>query len=237
MKAGYLTTLAGRALGATPVLQPPVPSRFEPESQHAELTEATHIMESPIVSDDVGIVARTRSAPVISPGGLPLGGDELHTASEGMAGLPANPAAPARHDSSAARAGARGRRVPRFPAPVSDDARTSPAGLNPYETARETGLLVPGVAAAESMLSGEPAMLGGDADLAQAGRRVLDGRRGTARRETAASEPAVVVHIGRIEVRAVQAPRPPVAAPRPRPAAAALPSLADYLLARDRGRQ
>jgi hypothetical protein len=43
------------------------------------------------------------------------------------------------------------------------------------------------------------------------------------------------VHIGRVEVRAVQAPRP--LAPAPRPQQRAQPSLADYLLARDRGRK
>ena len=49
------------------------------------------------------------------------------------------------------------------------------------------------------------------------------------------AEPAIVVRIGRVDVRAVQAAGPPAPAPRPRPAAG--PSLAEHLLARDRRRR
>ena len=39
MRTGYLTALASRVLGAAPVLTPPTPSRFEPESPRAEWHE------------------------------------------------------------------------------------------------------------------------------------------------------------------------------------------------------
>ena len=45
------------------------------------------------------------------------------------------------------------------------------------------------------------------------------------------TEPVIVVRIGRVDVRAVQAAAPPAPAPRPRPAAG--PSLAEHLAARD----
>jgi hypothetical protein len=49
--------------------------------------------------------------------------------------------------------------------------------------------------------------------------------------EAHSTEPAIVVRIGRVDVRAVQAAPPPAPAPRPRPAAG--PSLAEHLAARD----
>jgi hypothetical protein len=49
--------------------------------------------------------------------------------------------------------------------------------------------------------------------------------------EASSAEPAIVVRIGRVDVRAVQAAAPPAPAPRPRPAAG--PSLAEHLAARD----
>ena len=59
--------------------------------------------------------------------------------------------------------------------------------------------------------------------------------RGAERAEAPAAEPAIVVRIGRVDVRAVQAAPAPAPAPRPRPAAG--PSLAEHLRARDRGRR
>ncbi len=53
--------------------------------------------------------------------------------------------------------------------------------------------------------------------------------------EARGAEPAIVVRIGRVDVRAVQAAPPPAPAPRPQPAAG--PSLAEHLLARDRRRR
>ncbi|MGD0376718.1 MAG: hypothetical protein ABSB01_19300 [Streptosporangiaceae bacterium] len=49
--------------------------------------------------------------------------------------------------------------------------------------------------------------------------------------EAGSTEPVIVVRIGRVDVRAVQAAAPPAPAPRPRPAAG--PSLAEHLAARD----
>jgi len=49
------------------------------------------------------------------------------------------------------------------------------------------------------------------------------------------AEPTIVVRIGRVDVRAVQAAGPPAPAPRPRPSTG--PSLAEHLRARDRGRR
>ncbi len=60
---------------------------------------------------------------------------------------------------------------------------------------------------------------------------------GQAGEPTAASGtgPAIVVRIGRVDVRAVRAAPPPAQAPPPRPPAG--PSLAEHLRARDRGRR
>lgn len=76
----------------------------------------------------------------------------------------------------------------------------------------------------------------------RAGERVAGGKRvngddganggqGVEADEASNTEPVIVVRIGRVDVRAVQAAPPPAPAPRPRPAAG--PSLAEHLAARD----
>jgi len=95
--------------------------------------------------------------------------------------------------------------------------------------------LLAGAAAAGTPASELTMHINAGDESGQVRHRADDNRRGTADREQAGAEAAIVVHIGRVDVRAVQAPRPP--APAPRPQRQAQPSLADYLLARDRGRQ
>jgi hypothetical protein len=61
--------------------------------------------------------------------------------------------------------------------------------------------------------------------------RAGEGVQGVEAAEASSAEPAIVVRIGRVDVRAVQAAPPPASAQRPRPAAG--PSLAEHLAARD----
>ena len=145
MTAGYLTALANRALGGAPELQPPVPSRFEPEGPRAELAEFIRISDSEAPPDDAGIVAEKRPAPITEPGQRLRGAYEPDTVSEGPAQSPAHgnwPALDARHNPAEPRAEAR--RVPRLPAEIPDDARSSYERLTSHAAAGGTGLLLPG---------------------------------------------------------------------------------------------
>jgi len=79
--------------------------------------------------------------------------------------------------------------------------------------------------------SGQQAQPPGRAGERIAGGKRVDGVDGDEAAEAHSTEPAIVVRIGRVDVRAVQAAPPPAPAPRPRPAAG--PSLAEHLAARD----
>jgi hypothetical protein len=75
----------------------------------------------------------------------------------------------------------------------------------------------------------------GAVQTARAGQQARAAGRAGEPEAARSTEPAIVVRIGRVDVRAVPAAHPPAPPPRPRPAAG--PSLAEYLRARDRGRR
>jgi hypothetical protein len=232
MRAGSLDALVARARGAAPVLRPPTPSRFEPEYPQAELTEATYINDAPDPAEHPGSAWQRPPTSFVEPGRPPRGSYQPDMAAE-------RPAQPPAQDNWLVRDTLPDRKsqVPRASGMLDDSAVRTP-GLLPYAPSELTGQLMPGLAAEAAMPSGELTVRRYDAaEVAQVphGTGARGGRPDIADREDAGSEPAIVVHIGRVEVRAVQAPRPPAPAARPQPRAQ--PSLADYLLARDRGRK
>lgn len=213
MRAAYLEALAARALGTAPVLRPPTPSRFEPESPQAELTEATYVVDAAHPAEHR---PNTREQPalLVEPRQAPRGRYEPDLVREHLAQPPAHATW------------------------LVPDTQPDLEALMPYAPAARTDPPEPRVAASSAMPSGEiSAHLDDAAGLSQVKQGADDDphRRDAHDRDPAGSEPAIVVHIGRVEVRAVQAPRPPAPAPRPHPPAQ--PSLADYLRARDRGRK
>ncbi len=182
-----------------------------------------------------------------------------------VAGLPDSWPAPdlselARDPAEAAGHRRRGTPVPARaaadPQPVADNAALPPAGSLPRSARATADVVSEGIRSggqATSPLSRAAADGGAAAappfgpargratwhvDVVQTGRSrqqaQADGRAGEAA-EASGAEPTIIVRIGRVDVRAVQAESPPLPAPRPRPPAAQ--SLAEHLLARDRGRR
>jgi hypothetical protein len=251
LRAGYLAALAARTLGVTPILRPATPSRFEPEGPQAEMHEVVEVREA-----EPTLPAAPRSAPAradeqradtateaIRPRGF--SGSGLLGEQPAVAGFRDGWAAP---DVSGL-AGDPAETVMRRQAAAPLSSRT--ADLEPFDSAAtpSPGQAATGMASQDDQPLGRTADLAAPAapppaapgsqaawhvDVIQTGRsrqRAQAGEPG----ETSSTEPAIIVRIGRVDVRAVPAASPPAPAPRSRPAAG--PSLAEYLLARDRRRR
>jgi hypothetical protein len=262
VRTGYLTALASRVLGAAPVLTPPTPSRFEPESPRAEWHETVQegdpdpasgmaspgVVETPPGTQDRLIGGRPGPGPAQDHPAPPPTRDRAApgpptTATIAPRRLAADSPGPAD--------------APRRPGGKADGGyrRTWPVAVTGSEaiTAHAAASAVaPGpadqalpAAGGEPWMPGEAAAppAGGPAwpeDLAP----VLPARprTGASRRPDRPdgpdgardAGPAIVVRIGRVDVRAVQAAPPTAPTPRPRPAG---PSLEEHLRARDRGRR
>jgi hypothetical protein len=249
VRARYLEALAVRTLGTAPVLRPSAPSRFEPESPQAELTEAGYTVDAAALAERAA-GAEQRPAQAIEADRPLLGDYQPRSADEGRAQPPQDdnwPVRAARPDAQERLTEAQGQRerptgprsqwAPPFLAGSPGDTRSSSlSALAPHEAPGPDGELAPRATAAVAMPLQGPAMHHDDAaEQSHARQRGRDDWRDAAHQQPPKSEPAVVVHIGRVEVRAVHAQPPPAATPRPR--SPAQPSLADYLLARDQGRR
>ncbi len=231
MTPGYLTALAARALGTAPVLRPPTPSRFEPERPQAELSEVTQVVDAAGPAEQAGDAGDLWPPAYSEPGRSPRGSYQTDPLTEDLAPLAA-PEIQAGPDAGWPEAPAvtMRRRTAGHPPGVSDSA--SPHVL---ESRPATGEADQRAAPTEATQLAEEG--GGTPEPASVAAPPRPARRAAANQEPAGNEAQVVVHIGRLEVRAVQsAPAAPqAAAPRSRPAAQ--PSLAEYLLARDRGQR
>ena len=137
-------------------------------------------------------------------------------------------------------AGPAGRSRRRAPLPATAatgvEALANAAALTPDAAGAPSGRARPDMAATAAPLPGGRGTW--QEGAAQAGRSRQQaqaaGRAGEPE-EARSTELAIVVRIGRVDVRAVQAAPPPAPPPRPRPPAG--PSLAEHLRARDRGRR
>jgi hypothetical protein len=259
LRPGYLANLAARTLGVAPVLRPATPSRFEPEGPQAELREITEVREAgpPLqraheTAASASLAQDSWASGVSEPASEPAQSAERtrRTApSPARASTEAFPAAdrPQQGFFAADIAGER------TPAQLAQDGWAAPGLGEPASEPVATGVPVPADAAvpapdaagpgragpgpaAEAMLPrGRRApwpehmvQVGRSRQQAQPPGRAGEGAEATEARST---EPAIVVRIGRVDVRAVQAAPPPAPAPRPRPAAG--PSLAEHMAARD----
>ena len=250
MRSGYLNALASRTLGVAPVLGPVVPSRFEPAVPEGALQEIVQVTQ--LGSGDVGTAWPHAAASMSTT---------RATADDGDGRLlgAIDPPDARRRD------GPHADRLPPMADPERsiDPLELSPHPLPspsiPDWMPREVDTLVRASAASAGQVEGsasgrleERASLeGADAVRApvdsppargsgyvvQTSRAVVPAKdeSGDRDRPGASSQPSIVVRIGRVDVRAIQeAPRP---APARRSAPESGPSLADHLMARERGRQ
>jgi hypothetical protein len=211
VRTGYLDAVAARTLGVAPLLRPATPSRFEPDGPTGRL-EVLEIVEPAIDVPAVG--PQPRAHPPLPPQAprMPLDEPLLAPVEPDLAPLVAasQPAEPlvVEHDTAV-------------------DLDTAPIAI--AALARTVDAQRPG-----------PAPIDREAVVSRVDARPAGSARRSAHRRAAEpawapeepAPPAVVVRIGRIDVRAESAPRT-VTVPRP-PAVQAGRSLADHLLARDR---
>lgn len=245
MRAGYLTALAARTLGVTPMLRPATPSRFEPENPQAELREVIGVQEAepnpPAAPAPVAARADEQPPDAAADAGRPRRGffefdvPEDRRAVEGPQDHRATP------DMSELAGHAAERRPAARPEPLagateprSDRAAPSPASQDGQPPGWAADLVA--MAASPLEAPGNRAAWHVDAIRAERSRQQAQAGQGTSEPAAASgADPAIIVRIGRVDVRAVQAAPPPTPAPRARPPAG--PSLEEHLLARDRRRR
>lgn len=239
MSTGYAATLVTRSRGQAPLLMPITPSRFEPDVHPADLHDDLTVEHRPEPTD-----AQTPDAAI--PERASARGDHAADSPPLLGRRPA-PGGPAHDDfpSSATQ--------PTAPTAEPRTARPDhPPGVGPAEQP-DAPLIAPRAPAGQAhavqperpdTAIGDPLRPAAQAapEPAQPIQRIVTARRADADDRSAArqaatrdevnDEPAVVVRIGRLDVRAVQTPAAPRAQPRPRPAAT--PSLEERLAARDR---
>lgn len=254
MRAGYLTALAARTLGAAPMLRPVTPSRFEPESLQPGLHDVFDVREAEPnpPAAPVPVPARPGEQPpdAVTEAGRPRRGvfesDDPgdRRAAVGPRDQWAAPdaselAGPA-GDAAERRRGARRETLADAAEPWSASG-PGPGQGAPGPAARDyqpprwaDDLVTMAASSLAASANGAPWHV----DAIRAGRSRQHGQAGDGTSEPAegsGAEPAIIVRIGRVDVRAVQAAPPPAPAPRSRPPAG--PSLEEYLLARDRRRR
>jgi hypothetical protein len=259
MRSGYLTALSSRTLGLAQTLRPVTPSRFEPDAPHGPLEVTQTVDVTPPVpgpgAHSPGHVSHASREPAAREPRGPTTGDRTlielagrQSASRG--GQQPDEPLLLQEGRPPVWAYELARRTPAQAGPQPDESHSNMTGTPAAVTAvgfrpaaqqadmpRERLEL-----SRSSRRSGwepgspNPDEIPGDASPAA----------GVHRYETAASvagahaepsvpAPAIVVRIGRLDVRAVQASAlPPATAPRRPPPG---PSLEEYLLARDRARR
>ncbi|MUL63102.1 hypothetical protein BOO86_01385 [Mycobacterium sp. CBMA 234] len=231
MTPGYASTLVARSRGQVPLLLPPTPSRFEPDGHVANPLEDVAVIEQPTPAGrnpNPTMSKRTTADVGLDPDTPPL------------LGVQPAPVSPVRNDipSIATQSDTAGPpdKLRETPSPAADlDAPLMPAqGLAapnvpkaPFSAAVDgpSWTVEATRATPEPLPSAEPIV---------AARRVDSQQRWTARtpENRSQDDPPIVVRIGRLDVRAVQAP--PAPRPQPRPRAASGPTLEERLAARDR---
>jgi hypothetical protein len=225
MRAGYLEALASRTLGLAPVLRPASRTPFEthapsPWGEVEEVREA-----APALS----------GAPTSVP---PSGGEERSRPALEVDGPLLGFREPERFEARRPE-----RSDPAAGAPVSAPGETAveaarPAAGGPFRA--ETHVAVAAVEArAAAAVEARPSSAGAgpvEGPVVRPPTTADEPTHGPARLAPSEAAP-IVVRIGRVDVRAVHAPAPAVApsAPTARPPAG--PTLAEHLLARDRGRR
>ena len=137
-------------------------------------------------------------------------------------------------------AGPAGRSRRRAPLPATAatgvEALANPAALTPDAAGSPSGRAWPDtVAAAAPPPGGRATWQEGAAQAGRSRQQAQAAGRAGEPEAARSTEPAIVVRIGRVDVRAIQTAHPPAPPPRPRPPAG--PSLAEHLRARDRGRR
>jgi hypothetical protein len=254
LRAGYLTALAARTLGVTPMLRPATPSRFEPESLQSGLHDVFGVQEAepnpPAAPLPVSARRGEQPANAVTEAGRPRRGVfESDVPGDRLAAVGPRDqwAAPDASELAGPAGDAAERRRAVRAEPLADAAEPWPAsGPGPGQAA-------PGPAArddqpprwADDLVTMAASPLAAPAngapwhvDAIRAGRSRQQGQPGDGTSEPAEGSgtgPAIIVRIGRVDVRAVQAAPPPAPAPRSRPPSG--PSLEEYLLARDRRRR
>jgi hypothetical protein len=207
--AGYASTLLARSRGRAPLLLPSTPSRFETDAHPADLLHDVTVDRQPEASaghqQDAAVLQRAPAPVDRGAEGPPLPGWGTTATSpvrDEFLSTPTHPTAPTRHADEL----------------LMPDWRPSGHDGTPVALARAT-----------------PAPAHLDEHVVAVTRVDRDDRsaaRFTAAPGEANEEPPIVVRIGRLDVRAVQAP--PVRPPQPRPRPAATPTLEERLAARDR---
>jgi len=132
----------------------------------------------------------------------------------------------------------RSRRSAPLPATAATgvEALANAAALTPDAAGAPSGRAWSGMAATAALLpGGRVTWQEGAVQTGRSRQQAQAAGRAGEPEEARNTEPTIVVRIGRVDVRAVQAAPPPAPPPRPRPPAG--PSLAEHLRARDRGRR
>jgi hypothetical protein len=254
LRAGYLTALAARTLGVTSMLSPTTPSRFEPEGPQAELREVIGVQEAepfPLASPrPASARADERPPDAVTGADRPRRGffdSDVPGQRHSVAGPPDHRAAPGVSEHAGHPAEAAGRRRAADGEPPADimeprrgsgppSGQATPGPVFPDD--QPPGWAADLVAATASPLeaSGNRVAWHVDAIRADRSRQQARADHGASEpAEAAGTEPTVIVRIGRVDVRAVQAASPPPPTPRARPPAG--PPLEEHLRARDRGRR
>jgi hypothetical protein len=261
LRPGYLADLAARTLGVAPVLRPATPSRFEPESPQAELREITEVREAepPPQRTRETVASAHPQAQAAHDGwasGVSEPASEPAQSAERTRRTVPPPTRASNEEFPAVDRPLRGffaADIAGEPGPVqlAQDGWAAPDLSEPARAPAATGGQLPAAAltpdaagpvrsgpgpAAEAMLPhGRRGPWPEHTVQASRSRQQAQppGRagEGVEADEARGTEPTIVVRIGRVDVRAVQAASPPAPAPRPRPATG--PSLAEHLAARD----
>ena len=257
MRSGYLTALSARTLGLAEMLRPVTPSRFEPDALHGSL-EVTHTLDvspsvagpgahspGPVTHAPREAAAREPRGPtgdrtVMEPAGDRASGsgqqpDEALLLPEGRPALWAyelalQTPAPARLRDDQSDSNITGTRAGQQAASVRPAEERTGTVRERRELSRSSPSSdwEPGAGSPDRLPTAARPGRG-------AGRNEESAAAAGPGAERNAAAPAVVVRIGRVDVRAVQAPAvPPAPAPRRSPPG---PSLEEYLLARDRARR
>jgi hypothetical protein len=248
LRAGYLTALAARTLGVAPMLRPATPSRFEPESPQAELREVIGVQEAepypPAAPVPVAAGADEQPPDAVTDAGRPRRGlfeFDVPGDRRAVEGPQDHRAIPEISERARHAAGAAERRPAARPESLADATEPRSDRAAPSLASRDGQ--PPGWAADLAAMAASPLTAPGNraawpVDVIRAERSRQQAQAGDVTSEPAGAsgaEPAIIVRIGRVDVRAVQAAPAPTPAPRARPPAGL--SLEEHLLGRDRRRR
>jgi hypothetical protein len=259
MRSGYLAALSSRTLGLAQTLRPVTPSRFEPDTPHGplELTQTidvtpplpgqgarspshlSHVPREPAAREVRGPAAGDGA--IMEPAGRQRASGGGHEADEALllqGGRPpfwAYELAPRTPAQAGLQPDEPNNNVPGTPVDVTPLA-LRPAAQQADMTRERLGPSRSSLRSGREPGSRDTNGIPGDAPPARGVHRDETAAAVTgAHAEPSPAAPAIVVRIGRLDVRAVQASAPPPApAPKREPPG---PSLEEYLRARDRARR